>query len=247
MKKAIPIIVLLNVLMLLGLVGFLLGTGRLDKQKALTILDMVKHQGTPEKLREQTYEIMEHGPATTSAPASTSGPAGAATEPGGSGLEELKLVWRVNEAERLRLENEARELLHRQELLNDTAATVTRDLKKLEMERKEFETQTKAVASRVRDEAFAKALALYNELKPKQVKEIFLGLPQEGATDLVSEFLLAMESERAGKIIAEFKTAEERTFITAVLEKIRTATPAGVPAASPNAARGVPLAVQARS
>ena len=44
--------------MLLGLVGFLFASGRVDKEKTLTILDLLKHRGTPQNLREQTYEVL---------------------------------------------------------------------------------------------------------------------------------------------------------------------------------------------
>ena len=68
-------------------------------------------------------------------------------------------------------------------------------------------------------ENFTQSLTLYNELKTKQVKDIFLTMP----LDVVADFLTAMEPERASKIIGEFKSPDEQKFITGVLERIRTA------------------------
>jgi len=63
-------------------------------------------------------------------------------------------------------------------------------------------------------------LALYDELKPKQVKDLFV---DSKSAELVASYLTAMEPSRAAKIIGEFKAPEERTFIDAVLERIRVA------------------------
>lgn len=231
MKNALLMVLLVHILAVAGLVGFLAASGRLDREKSLTILDLLQHPGSPDKLRERTYEILEKFPATQ--PATATAPATAPTPaPSGSAAERLEVAQKTLEAERLKLDNEARELRHRQELLERLQADVAANLARVEREKKLFQQQVLAASTKVRDEAFARSLTLYAELKPKQVKDLFLALPKEQAPKLVADFLLAMESERAGKIIAEFRTPEEKAFITTVLERIRTATPAGAPAAS---------------
>jgi flagellar motility protein MotE (MotC chaperone) len=128
------------------------------------------------------------------------------------------------EKERMRLELEAQNLRREQEVLDRERRGVEERLAQIQNERKEFEARAQAMAARMKDENFTKSLTLYNELKTKQVKEIFVTMP----ADVVGDFLKAMEPERASKIIGEFKTPDEQKFITGVLEKIRTA---GTPSA----------------
>src|SRR5438477_9563235 len=76
------ILCVLNILAIAGVVGFLYATGRLDKAKAQTIGDMLKHPGTPEKFREKVYDII--APAPTTKPANgvaTTTTAPAASQP----------------------------------------------------------------------------------------------------------------------------------------------------------------------
>lgn len=154
------------------------------------------------------------------------------------------------EQERLRLEMEAQDLRHRQELLERLQAKIEGDRKKVEEDRKAFEQAVALAASGTGEETFQKTLALYDELKPKQLKDLFIPMGDE----LAARYLGAMAADRAAKIIAEFKTAEERAFILTVLERLREngtahasegaaasrtmpAAPApGLPAAAPAAA-----------
>lgn len=257
MKKIIANIILLNVLALIGVIGFLFATGRIDKEKSLTILDLLKHKGTPEKLRDHTYELLT---AATQGSGSTqpSTQAGGAPANPGSAADRLAAAGASLEADRMKLENEARELRHRQELLETLQAQVAQQMAKLQADRTAYENQVKSAAGKTNDDAFNRSLKLYAEMKPRQIKEVFYGLakgfspeaataptiPSPATIELVAKYLLAMDKEKAGKIIAEFKTPEEKAFITSVLEKIRTATPAGAPAASPQPALSASAAVQ---
>src|SRR5437764_6345496 len=108
---------IVNLLAVVGLVGFLYGSGRLDRTKAGAIADMLKHKGTPDNFREQLYDIME--PATTSAPASRAAGTqrGAVVETGMSADEKLAESRRAVDKERLELEDQAQDLRRRPELL----------------------------------------------------------------------------------------------------------------------------------
>ena len=57
MKKFLIFFCVLNLLVLVGLIGYLLGTGRLDKPKMQAIADILRHKGTPEKFREQVQNV----------------------------------------------------------------------------------------------------------------------------------------------------------------------------------------------
>jgi flagellar motility protein MotE (MotC chaperone) len=240
MKKLGSFFVMLcviNLLALLGLAGYLFGTGRLDGPKAKAIADMLRHKGTPDNFREQLYDILE--PATASAPASQMAAAGSQPAEGDtvySAADRIDTERRAVEQERIHLESEAQDLRHRQELLVQMQTDVQTKLAQIDADKKAFDDRVALTETKAKDENFEKALALYNELKPKQIKDIFIGM----TPDLVAKFLQAMEPEQAGKIIAEFKSPEESKFISTVLEQIRTL---GTSAASGTPASGNTAAV----
>ncbi len=231
----------LNLFALLGLGGYLLASGRLDKTKATAIADLLRHKGTPEKFRETLYDILEPAPATTSAPASQPAVADSnLPDPqfSTSAQDRIDAGHQAMEQERLKLENQAQELRHRQDLLVQLQVDVQAKLKKIDEQQQAFEKRVAAANAGVKDDSFQKSLALYDELKTKQVKDIFLGM----APDIVANYLQAMEPSRAGKIIGEFKSPAESAFIASVLDRIRAA---GTTSAIGSASNGTP-AVAAR-
>jgi flagellar motility protein MotE (MotC chaperone) len=244
MKKLASLLLLLCILNLLavaGLVGYLVATERLDKQKASAIVDLLRHKGTPDKFRETLYDILEPTPSTSTAPASQ--PALAADTPSsdttpGSAQDRINASHQALDQETLRLENQAQELRHRQELLVQLQADVTAKLKKIDDEKQAFEKRVAQVNTQAADDSFQKSLALYNELKSKQVKDLFMPMPP----DEIAKFLTAMDPDRAAKIIGEFKTPDEARAIAIVLDRIRTAgtTSASASASTTNAVAASP-------
>jgi hypothetical protein len=246
MKKIMQFLTMLcvlNVFMVIGLAGYLVGTGRLDKEKGGAIVDLLRHKGTPTKFRETVYDILE--PVATTAPATqaTTNPASLAEDQGlrsvASAQERIAFAHQMMEQERLSLENEAQDLRHRQELLLALQADVQAKLKKIEDAKKESEPKAATAEAKVREENFQKTLALYDELKPKQIKDIFI---DNKDPDLAASYLVAMDPSRAAKIVGEFKTPEEQQFIVLVLDRIRTR---GTGSASGNAAAQLTAAAPA--
>ena len=241
MKTVISIlnmVAVLTLLVLLGLALYLVGSGRLDRVKSKTILDMVRHNGTPTDLRAKVYAVLEPPAPPTTAPA-TSRPA--AAEPAGtvalSSAERIAYTRQALERQQMQIDHEAQELQHRQQLLDQKRAEIDAQLAELDTRKKTFDAEVAATQARVQSAAFAQSLDLYNELKPKQVKDIFSSLPP----DAVADFLKAMDPSRAAKVIAEFKAPEEKSYITGVLEKIR----AGVTAPGTGSASTMPATAPA--
>jgi len=250
MKKIgslISMICIVNVLMLAGFIGYLCGTGRLNKPKAQAIADMLRQPGAPEGLREKLYDIMapatkpatQTRPATGSAAGAEEGVAGA--EPA-TAQERIDYLQRVLEAERLGLESEAQKLREEQELLASKQNQLDLDRRYLNDQKKAYE-QTLAGATTQSDAAgFQKSMALFDELKPKQVKDLLVVMP----ADQVARYFAAMEPDRAAKIIAEFKTTEEKSLLNQVLDKVRgVAGRSGTGAASTLPAASQPMAAVA--
>jgi uncharacterized 2Fe-2S/4Fe-4S cluster protein (DUF4445 family) len=226
MKKLmnfVMLLCLLNVLMAGGLVGFLLGTGRLNSAKARTIVDLVRHQGTPPKLREQVYDILEPATKAASGPASqgsTTAGESAGDHPAASAEDRLTFARQAMEQERIALETQAQDLRHRQELLVTLQTDIQDKLAKIEAAKKDSEPKAATAESQAKAESFQKSLDLYAELKPKQIKDIFV---DEKDVNLTAKYLGAMDPSFAAKIIGEFKTDDEKKFLDAVLDHIRNA------------------------
>jgi hypothetical protein len=219
------LLAILNLLGLVGLVAFLAATGRLDSAKAHAIADLLRHQNTPATVRDQLDDLLEKSvPAT--APATSTAPATApaiANPLAASAEDRLAYARQAMEQERLRLETQAQELQHRQELLDRQQALFAIQRASLEKDKTEFDSRVAASASKIKNENFQKTLALYDTLKPTQIKELFLTIPPDTRVETVADFILAMDPDRSGKIIGEFQTPEEEAFIARVLERIRTA------------------------
>jgi flagellar motility protein MotE (MotC chaperone) len=237
MKKLasfISVLCIINVLMLLGLGGYLWTTNRLNKPKVQTIADMIRHPGAPEGLRAKVYDIMT--PAT--APGTQTRPQTANPSPNRGGLtglepataqERIDYLQKVLEEERLRLENESQKLRQQQDLLVQKQAQLDLDRKTLAEQKKAFEQSLAATTTQSDAAGFQKSLDLFAELKPKQVKDLLTPM----SVDQIARYLAAMEPDRAAKIIAEFKSSEEKTLLNQVLDKVRgVASASGTRAAS---------------
>ena len=135
----------------------------------------------------------------------------------------------------------------RQKLLETQRQELDIKLAEIDAKRKSYDTEVAAAVPRVKKERFAKTLAMYSELKPKQEKEIFLGLEQQTVSDYITE----MEADQATTVIGEFLSADERAFFAKILERIRVdgTGPANgsVGAGAPGAAMSALSANQARN
>ena len=152
--------------------------------------------------------VRNHGPrhsaATQTQPATASAPA-VAGRPGQCGArtaqERIDYLQKVLEEERLRLESEAQKTASAAGIARSKQNQLDMDRRSLADQKKAYE-QTLAGATTQSDAAgFQKSMALFDELKPKQVKDLLMVMP----ADQVARYIAAMEPDRAAKIIAEFK------------------------------------------
>jgi flagellar motility protein MotE (MotC chaperone) len=206
---------LLNLLAVGGLLGYLIATQRVDKTKAVVIADLLRHPGTPENLRLGVNALLTPAAATAPATGPASRPALAHLDGPATAEARIDFARQAMEQERLRLELEAQDLRHRQELLERLQARVEADRKKVDEDRKSFDRLVAQSNSKSNDESFTRTMALYDELKTKQIKELFGTM----APELAARYLSAMTPERAAKIIAEFKTEDDRKRLAPILER----------------------------
>lgn len=80
------------------------------------------------------------------------------------------------------------------------------------------------------DQGFQDSLALYQSMRSRQVKEVFMGL--DDAT--IIRYLQAMQPRNAARIVKEFKTPDEISRIQRILEQMRQADSTEDPTAQAN-------------
>jgi len=202
-----------------ALLGYLFLTGRLDGEKMQVIADLAKLKGTPENLREKVGEILDP-PAVEVVATTQKSDDEELTGVDASADERLAFTRQAMEQERIQQDRRAQNMLDQQRLLEDQKRLLEERIAKFEAEKKAFEPKAADADDKVCAENFAKMLALYDELKPRQVKDLMYKAKD---VELTAAFLAAMDSSRAAKIIAEFKSDEEQTWIGTVLERIRLA------------------------
>jgi flagellar motility protein MotE (MotC chaperone) len=235
MKKLgtlISTICIINLLMLVGLGGFLWGTGRLNKPKAQTIADMLRQPGSPEGLRTKVYEIMASPTTQAAQSRPTSGPATATSLTGlepATAQERIDYLQKVLEAERLRLESEAQKLREEQELLVAKQNQLDLERKTLADQKKAYEQMVAGATTKSDATGFQKSMEIFDQLKPKQVKDLLMTMP----ADQIARYITAMEPDRAAKVVGEFKSTGEKDILKEALDRVRGVTTApGTSAAS---------------
>jgi len=88
--------------------------------------------------------------------------------------------------------------------------------------KKELQAQMQTQDEQQRDRDFQMTVKMYEQLKPKQAKEMFQELVASGESDQVVEFLAAMNIRKAGAILKQFKDPDEIVQATALLQMLRS-------------------------
>lgn len=215
MKKLSSILVLtlaINFLAVVGGVGWLYGTGRLDRKNVMAI-----------------HEILFAQPAA--APAATQPATRPATQPmlrledllaqqaGRPATEQVEFIQRAFDAQQALLDRRYRDLLALRSGIDKDAEMLAKDRAALDGEKANLLAQKQEAERLAADKGFQDTLERYQAMSSKQVKAIFMALDDP----TVKQYLQAMEPREAAKIIKEFKTPEETARIQRVLEMMRQA------------------------
>jgi predicted phage-related endonuclease len=99
--------------------------------------------------------------------------------------------------------------------------------KRYKLDRSDFETKVAATAKNAKSAGHEDVRRIIQTVKPKQAKEIVLGMLENKEQDEVVILLSGMTDSKRAKILAEFKTADETKKIEDVLRLIRKGVPEG--------------------
>ncbi len=238
MKRVLNVVVLtlaVNFVLATAGVGWLAASGRLTKARVADVRKVLfpppATQPTP-----ATRPAVADGPADASAdPVTRLGAmlAKAAGRPPGERLADVQQSQDVELAEVDRRQRDLQDLRAQAELAQAQAA---RDRDAVARDRQALKAQQDQLAAGHVDKGFDDSLALYRTLPPKQVKAIFVTLPDE----TVQRYLQAMDARQAAKVMKEYKSPADVDRLQRVLERIRQPTQAAgaPPAATATTATG---------
>lgn len=222
-KKLFSVIVgvlALNFLAMAGGVGYLVGTHKLDREKAHAIRDLIAGTTQPAATQPATQPVdpsaAQDSPKDDSMLRLDDLLARAAGRPAN---EQIALVQNSFDAQNAILERRLREVQDQRQQIEQARTDLLTERAKLEKQQQaltDAQTQQQKLAT---DEGFQKSLELYQSLPAKQVKALFNGMDQ----DTVVRYLQAMEQRQAASVLKEYKTPDETTRAQAILEKIRQA------------------------
>jgi hypothetical protein len=213
--NVLAITLALNFLVAAGGIGWLWKSGKLDRDKAHEIREIVFPSSMP--TTQEVKAVLAEGGATTKPMMRLEELL--EKEAGRPASEQVAYMQASFDAQMAQMDRRQRELGDLQRQVEIAQGQLTKDRTALEAEKKSLAAREDETARLQADKGFQDSLELYKSMQPKQVKEIFMKL-DDGA---VERYLTAMEPRAAGKIIKEFKTPEEIQHVQAVLEKIRQA------------------------
>ncbi|MFH1110349.1 MAG: hypothetical protein V1790_14305 [Planctomycetota bacterium] len=202
---AVALFALLNMAALVGVVGYLVGTGAVDGEKVRKAALVLR--GEPLSVSQAQGE--ESKPASAVAKPASSKESSVESE------EELEIAHR--ESERIKAELEQRLALNNSILLK-----VRTEREAFQKERETATKQEQASANVQREEGFRKQVAIMEALSPKVAIQHLLGLSD---SDEAAKILMAMETGKAKKIVESAKRGDEMTQMKRILQRVREAAP----------------------
>lgn len=233
--SAISLALLINALALLGLVGWLWQSGRLDRSRLTRIYRMLEvttqqEQARIEQARREDEAAQKQAQEASRLLAVGNTPVTGEDRLAGDERNSQILAQRLD-----RLQRDRQDLLRQLELAKDQIA---KQRAALEIRQKALDEQIAAELKQRDDRDFQQAVQVYEQLKPKQTKEIFQELLRQNKTQQVVDYLAAMQLRKAAGVLKEFKTREEVAQATDLVQRLRmrgidplmrpgTATPAG--------------------
>src|SRR5690606_35920985 len=124
----------------------------------------------------------------------------------------------IAEARVLRLQRDIADLQRQLELAQ---TQIAKDRAQLVADRQAFEQARQRDLELQASESFQQAVQTYEQLKPRQVKQMFQQLLDEGKSAQVVDYLAAMQLRKSGAVLKEFKEPDEVGQATALIEALR--------------------------
>ncbi|MDO8630634.1 MAG: hypothetical protein Q7R41_09070 [Phycisphaerales bacterium] len=208
---AIALLALLNIVGLVGVVGVLAGTGALTKEKARSMVEILR---APKP--SATTKATPAGDGTM--PAAGGPRTGSTTTPQTSpALSDMEMEVVHREAERIKAEID-----QRLALANSIMLKVRTEREAFHKDRDTAAKQEQTTQARQQDEGFRKEIAILESLSSKMALQHLLGLNDP---DQAAKTLMAMDTDRAKKIVESAKRGEDLQRMKVIVQRLRDASP----------------------
>lgn len=215
---AILILLVLHLLAVAGGMAWLASTGRISAERVRAVaaafeLPVAEEAAEAAKAAEMEAKTRELAMEAAKLEAVADGPL---TLSDRLAMEEVKDDLAMHRLEQLKRQtDDLRQQMERtRELLIQQKAD-------LEAERREFEAFVAAKTTELQEADFQRAVQTYDQLKPRQVKEMFQQLLATGESDRVVEYMTSMQLRKSAAVLKEFKTPEEVQQATLLIEELR--------------------------
>lgn len=209
----ISTLALANFLAMVGLVGWLKATDRLDASRIATVREMFSTTVSAERAAADAAKAAEDAAARKQEEAAIAGtPPLSASE--AMGTERVQSEQQRQHVERLRREVEdlQRSLARERDELDEQWG-------QLRAERAAFQAMREQLAALEGSAQFERALRLYESLRPEQTQALLQELITAGNIEQVVSYLNAMQTRTASKVLAEF---QDPRVAADLLERLRT-------------------------
>ena len=206
------IVLALNFVAIAAGLGYLVGTGKLDQEKAKQVAKVV----FPDPPAPASQPALETQSAATTQPLLRFDEL-LARQTGKTAAEQVAFLRATFDSMSAQLDRQRREVLDLKRQVDLAQAQATRDRVALDARTKALDDRANTQRTLENDAGFKMSLEVYEAMDVKQIKEIFLQLDEE----TVVRYLQAMEPRRVSRIVKEFTTPEELSKAQSLLEKMR--------------------------
>lgn len=206
------IVLALNFLAVAGGVGWLIGSGKLDKEKALGIAKTL-FPDPPKPVEPAVKDTRD--PATTQPMLKFDELLERQT--GKTAAEQVAFLRETFDAMSATLDRQRRELSDLKRQVDFAQTQLAKDRTAIEERAKSLDDRAQRQRALEADEGFQKTLDVYNGMDAGQVKDLFMRLEES----TVVRYLQAMEPRRASRIVKEFTLPEELSKAQSLLEMMR--------------------------
>lgn len=214
----IAIVALLNLLVLLGFVGWMYQSGRLNEERyraavamfSPTLDEEIKAKDEERKkeevLRVEQEKVahlkrVEQGPVTL--------------------LDRLSADQQIDELAMHKLARLQSEIIDLRRGLDSQNRQLAMERQKLTDDRKAYADYLSKRKAMLESEDFRRVIDTLEQLKAPHAKQMMQELAANGGVDQVVEYLAAMDLRKRASLLREFKTPREVSNATMLLEKMR--------------------------
>ncbi|MEX2672951.1 MAG: hypothetical protein WD294_12675 [Phycisphaeraceae bacterium] len=215
---SVLLLIVLHLLAGAGFVGWLYHTDRLDGARVdrvvamfeLTIEQQQQQQAEAERLERETrrqaeqlarLEAVADGPRTLQ--------------------DRLTTERESDEVAQQRLERLQRETDDLRRQIARAQTQIARERETLEAKQAAFDEAVERQRALREDEDFQQTVQMYEQLRPRQAKQMFQELIAQGETEQVVDYLAAMQLRRASRVVQEFKEGADIVQAAELLESLR--------------------------